>query len=63
MLETIWFLIWGLLWAIYLATDGFDLGLGATLPFFARNEDDRKLIVNSMGPFWDGNEVWLFMFP
>jgi len=59
MLETIWFLIWGLLWAIYLATDGFDLGLGATLPFFARNEDDRKLIVNSMGPFWDGNEVWL----
>ncbi|HAR41093.1 MAG TPA: cytochrome d ubiquinol oxidase subunit II [Bdellovibrionales bacterium] len=59
MLETTWFILWGLLWAIYLASDGFDFGLGTLLPFLGRSEGDRKLIVNSMGPFWDGNEVWL----
>ncbi len=59
MLETIWFSIWGLAWAVYFALDGFDLGLGSLLPFLARNEGDKRVIVNAMGPFWDGNEVWL----
>ncbi|CCO22932.1 cytochrome d ubiquinol oxidase subunit II [Maridesulfovibrio hydrothermalis] len=59
MLESIWFLLWGLLWAIYFMLDGYDLGLGSVMPFLAKNEKDRKIIYNSMGPFWDGNEVWL----
>ncbi|MBI5249750.1 MAG: cytochrome d ubiquinol oxidase subunit II [Desulfomonile tiedjei] len=59
MLETIWFYIWGLLWAIYFMLDGFDLGLATLRPFLARNDTENRIIYNSMGPFWDGNEVWL----
>ncbi|MGC8657635.1 MAG: cytochrome d ubiquinol oxidase subunit II [Desulfomonilaceae bacterium] len=59
MLETIWFLLWGILWAVYFMLDGFDLGLGALAPFLARNDDEKRIIYNSMGPFWDANEVWL----
>ncbi len=59
MLETIWFLLWGLLWGIYFMLDGFDLGLGTAMPFLARDEKQIRTIYNSMGPFWDGNEVWL----
>ncbi len=59
MLGTIWFLLWGLLWAIYFVLDGYDLGLGMTMPVVAKREADRKLIYRTMGPFWDGNEVWL----
>ena len=59
ILESIWFFLWGLLWAIYFMTDGFDLGLGTLMPFLAKSENDKKIIVNSMGPLWDGNEVWL----
>jgi cytochrome d ubiquinol oxidase subunit II len=59
MLETIWFAIWGVAWAVYFMLDGFDLGLGTLFPFLARNETDKRTIVNAMGPYWDGNEVWL----
>ncbi len=59
MLETIWFLLWGILWAVYFMLDGFDLGLGTLLPFLGRNDTERRIIYNAMGPFWDGNEVWL----
>lgn len=59
MLETIWFAIWGVAWAVYLMLDGFDLGLGTLFPFFAKSETDKRIMVNAMGPFWDGNEVWL----
>ncbi len=59
MLETIWFVLWGLLWAIYFMLDGFDLGIGTLMPFMAKNEDDKRLMYRSIGPFWDGNEVWL----
>ena len=59
MLETIWFVLWGVLWAVYFMLDGFDLGLGALMPLLARDETDRRVIVNAMGPVWDGNEVWL----
>lgn len=59
MLETIWFVLWGLLWAIYFILDGFDLGLGALLPLVAKTDEERRVVINSMGPFWDGNEVWL----
>lgn len=59
MLETIWFLLWGVLWAVYFMLDGFDLGLGTLAPFIASNDTDKRVIYHSMGPFWDGNEVWL----
>jgi cytochrome d ubiquinol oxidase subunit II len=59
MLETIWFVLWGVLWAVYFMLDGFDLGLGSLLPFVAKNEEEKQTIYASLGPFWDGNEVWL----
>jgi len=59
MLETTWFLIWALLWAVYFMLDGFDLGLGALLPFIAKDDKQKNVLYNSIGPFWDGNEVWL----
>ncbi len=59
MLETIWFVLWGILWAIYFMLDGFDLGLGTLMPFISKTDQDRRIIYNAMGPFWDGNEVWL----
>ncbi len=59
MLEIIWFVLWGLLWAVYFMLDGFDLGLGTLLPFIGKSDEERRIIYNSMGPFWDGNEVWL----
>ena len=59
MLETTWFYIWGLLWAIYFMLDGFDFGAGILMPFLARNEQERRALLQSIGPYWDGNEVWL----
>ena len=59
MLETIWFVLWALLWAVYFILDGFDLGLGSLLPFLGKNEAERRIMYNAAGPFWDGNEVWL----
>ena len=59
MLETIWFVLWTLLWAVYFVLDGFDLGLGVLLPGLAKTEEERRTIYNASGPFWDGNEVWL----
>jgi len=59
MLLTTWFILWGVLWAVYFMLDGFDLGLGTLLPVLARNETEKRIVYNAMGPFWDGNEVWL----
>ncbi len=59
MLETIWFAVWGVAWAVYCMLDGFDLGLGTLLPMLARSDTERRVIFNAQGPFWDGNEVWL----
>ena len=59
MLQDIWFFLWGLLWAVYFISDGFDLGLGSLLPFLGKSETDRKVMIHAMGPLWDGNEVWL----
>ena len=59
MLESIWFVLWGVLWAIYFVLDGFDLGMGTLMPVLAKSDYDRRMIYNAAGPFWDGNEVWL----
>ena len=59
MLIPIWFILWGLLWAVYFMLDGFDLGAGMLLPVIARNDREKAMIYRAIGPFWDGNEVWL----
>ena len=59
MLETVWFLLWGIIWSIYFVLDGFDLGLGTVMPFISKSDTEKRIIYNAMGPFWDGNEVWL----
>ena len=59
MLESIWCMLWGVLWAIYFMLDGFDLGIGTLLPVLGKTETDRRVMINALGPFWDGNEVWL----
>ena len=58
-LETLWFYLWGLLWAMYFVTDGFDLGVGMLLPFLGKDETTKRTLYNATGPLWDGNEVWL----
>jgi len=58
-LGTIWFVLWGVLWAVYFILDGFDLGIGSIMPFFAKSDEEKRIMYNAMGPFWDGNEVWL----
>jgi cytochrome bd ubiquinol oxidase subunit II len=58
-LETAWFLLVGVLLAGYAILDGFDLGVGMLHRFVARNDLERRQVINSVGPVWDGNEVWL----
>ena len=57
-LNIIWFILVGVLFAGYAILDGFDLGIGA-LHLFTTSDEDRRLMINSIGPVWDGNEVWL----
>jgi cytochrome bd ubiquinol oxidase subunit II len=59
MFESIWFILWGVLWAVYFMLDGFDLGIGTLMPFLARTDTEKRIMYRAMGPFWDGNEVWL----
>ncbi|MGA7522930.1 MAG: cytochrome d ubiquinol oxidase subunit II [Acidobacteriaceae bacterium] len=55
----VWFWIVAVMIAVYVVLDGFDLGVGILSPFLARSEDDRRTLIRSIGPVWDGNEVWL----
>jgi len=59
IMQSIWFFLWGLLWALFFMTSGFDLGIGILYPFLGKNDTDKKMMINSLGPLWDGNEVWL----
>lgn len=59
-LPTIWFVVVGVFWIGYLILDSFDLGVGMLMSrFFAKNEQERRLLLNTIGPVWDGNEVWV----
>ncbi|OGR69063.1 MAG: cytochrome d ubiquinol oxidase subunit II [Elusimicrobia bacterium GWC2_61_19] len=55
----LWFVFWAVLWSGYFALDGFDLGVGFSGWLAAEGEEERKNVFSSIGPFWDGNEVWL----
>jgi cytochrome d ubiquinol oxidase subunit II len=58
-LADIWFFIVAVLLTVYVILDGFDLGAGVLYPFIARSEDEKSVVRASIGPVWDGNEVWL----
>jgi len=57
--QIIWFILWGVLWSVYFMLDGFDFGAGILYPFLAKNDVEKRVIINTLGPVWDGNEVWL----
>jgi cytochrome d ubiquinol oxidase subunit II len=58
-LTTGWFVAVAVLWVGYLALEGFDFGVGMLLPVLGRDDTDRRVLINTIGPVWDGNEVWL----
>jgi cytochrome d ubiquinol oxidase subunit II len=58
-LQTLWFVLIAVLWAGYFALEGFDFGVGMLLPWVGRDDDDRSTMLRTIGPVWDGNEVWL----
>ncbi|MEM6673512.1 MAG: cytochrome d ubiquinol oxidase subunit II [Planctomycetota bacterium] len=61
-LAVAWFGLLGVLLTGYAILDGFDLGVGMMHPFVAKTDDERRIVLNSIGPLWDGNEVWLVTF-
>jgi cytochrome d ubiquinol oxidase subunit II len=60
-LNIVWFILFIVIVAGYLIMDGFDLGVGILHPFLAKTDHERRLSINSIGPVWDGNEVWLVL--
>lgn len=58
-LETVWFIIIAFFWVGYLVLEGFDFGVGILAPLVGRDAEERETVIESIGPFWDGNEVWL----
>jgi cytochrome d ubiquinol oxidase subunit II len=58
-LNTVWFMLISVLFIGFFFLEGFDYGVGILLPFLGKDDTDRRLIINTIGPFWDGNEVWL----
>ena len=59
MIETLWFCLVAIMIAGYVVLDGFDLGAGIIHLFVARTDEERRQVLRSIGPVWDGNEVWL----
>src|SRR5690554_6695293 len=58
-LPLLWFVLIAVLWAGYLVLEGFDFGVGMLLPILGRTDTERRVLINTIGPVWDGNEVWL----
>jgi cytochrome d ubiquinol oxidase subunit II len=58
-LPTVWFLLIAALFAGYFVLEGFDFGVGIVLPFLGHDDRERRVLINTVGPVWDGNEVWL----
>src|SRR3954470_12023694 len=58
-METLWFILVALMLTAYVVLDGFDLGVGILSPWVAKTPDERRLVQRTIGPVWDGNEVWL----
>ncbi len=60
-LTDVWFLLIAVLWIGYFFLEGFDFGVGMLLPVLGRTENERRVMINTIGPVWDGNEVWLIV--
>jgi cytochrome d ubiquinol oxidase subunit II len=60
-LTTVWFGLITILWVGYLVLEGFDFGVGILLPVLGRTERERRVVINTIGPVWDGNEVWVLV--
>jgi len=58
-LNTVWFILVTTLFIGFFFLEGFDYGVGILLPFLGKDNDERRVIINSIGPVWDGNEVWM----
>jgi cytochrome bd ubiquinol oxidase subunit II len=58
-LNTLWFLLIGVLFTGFFVLEGFDYGVGILLPFLGKTDTERRRIINTIGPVWDGNEVWI----
>ena len=58
-LNTLWFLLIAVLFTGFFVLEGFDYGVGVLLPFVAKTDDERRRVINTIGPVWDGNEVWI----
>lgn len=58
-LNVLWFILIAVLYIGYFVLEGFDLGVGILLPFLGKNDINRRVMINTIGPHWDGNEVWL----
>jgi len=60
-LTTVWFILIAVLWTGYFVLEGFDFGVGMLLPVVGRDEAERRAVVTTLGPVWDGNEVWVLV--
>jgi len=60
-LTTVWFVLIAFLWIGYFVLEGFDFGVGMLVPVLARDETERRVMINTIGPLWDGNEVWVLV--
>src|SRR5918911_5113049 len=60
-LQTLWFLLICVLWTGYLVLEGFDFGVGMLVRAVARTDAEKRSVLHSIGPVWDGNEVWLLV--
>jgi cytochrome d ubiquinol oxidase subunit II len=60
-LTTVWFSLIAILWIGYFCLEGFDFGVGMLLPVLGRTDTERRVLINTIGPVWDGNEVWLLV--
>lgn len=58
-LNALWFILIAVLFIGFFFLEGFDYGVGILMPFLGKNDEERRVVINTIGPFWDGNEVWL----
>ncbi len=56
-LRFIWWLLIGVILVVFMISDGFDMGIGCLLPLVARDDDERRIVINSVGAHWEGNQV------
>ncbi|NVO27663.1 cytochrome d ubiquinol oxidase subunit II [Donghicola sp. C2-DW-16] len=61
LLRVIWWVLLGVLLIGFAMTDGFDMGTGALLPFVAKTDTERRVVINTVGPVWEGNQVWFIL--